>query len=115
MNNAPSRIKKAFLLNLIDHVKALSTIEPEEDADNIWYRHIHSIVGTAGSIGFSTVSDRLLPWEEKLAHVKNSRYQLNNEDKMELKKILLYLSDFVRENDRYLLETEEKDIKVQEV
>jgi chemotaxis protein histidine kinase CheA len=107
MNNTSSRIKKVFLHNLIERIKELSAVEPGKDTDNIWYRHIHSMVGTAGTVGFSAVSEKLLPWEEKLARYKDSGAQLSNEDIKELKNILVYLTDFVRENDDSVSETEE--------
>jgi len=110
MNSPSPRIKKIFLRDLLSHIKALSAVDPEEDKNNTWYQHIHSITCTAGTIGFSAISDMLLPWENKLAQLKDGKYELNDKDKMELKNILVYLSKIVQENNALLLEGDEKKI-----
>ncbi|MGE5406008.1 MAG: response regulator [Candidatus Saccharibacteria bacterium] len=97
-NPISSETRTIFFKELREMTENLHGTHPVGDGLHTWYRFVHTMFGTAGTVGFSMISERLNPWESRL-HDAVEGNELNEEEIQACEELLEFIDDFLTKHD----------------
>ncbi|MGE5417280.1 MAG: response regulator [Acidobacteriota bacterium] len=103
-NSISPETRSIFFKELREMSDALRGVQPIGDGLHSWYRFVHTMFGTAGTVGFSVISERLNSWETRL-HEAVDGHALNESEVKACEELLVFVDDFIAKHDTSSQET----------